>query len=74
MLAQSRPYEEFEGKTLYEIGHMYQNQIRHQICNEIRNAFYEKCRNLLVKNPNIADITLNIRDVEEFLDKVEKGE
>lgn len=52
-----------------------ERKMRKHICDEIRDAFRDKCKNTFETNPNMVNfITLHIGDVEEFLDKVEKGE
>lgn len=67
MLAQTRPYEELEGKSLYEISQIYQNQIRKQVCDEIRT--YDR-----TTNKQKVSYTEYVMGLCEFLDQVEQGE
>ena len=78
-LAQTRPYEEFEGKSLYEISQIYENQVRKQICDEIR----EKIKKQIIEE-DISDCNTDYGDkcwlyamevdMAKILDQIEQGE
>lgn len=71
MLAQRRPYEELEGKSLYEISQIYQNQVRKQICDEIRQAFNKEDFWLYGDNHKI--ISIHDDEFNNLLNKIEQG-
>lgn len=71
--SKSRPYAELEGKSLYEISQIYQNQVRKQICDEIKARIAKEYGKSVEDMPKLYHcLAWSVKDIYELLDQIEK--